>query len=275
MKKKLFAVLTALFMILSMGAPAYAANGLPYVVDNADLLTEEEEMRLEEALEELSTDLQFDIVVVTTDSLGGSTPEAYADDYYDYTGYGQGVNHDGCLLLVSMEDRDWHLSTTGYGITALTDAGISYLGSQFVPYLSEGAYLEAFATYAYMAADFVQAADSNGEAYDYYNLNEYDSSYGEGSDAGGLSILHLGIGLLAGFIIALIVVLVLQGQLKSVHNKAEANEYLVDGSLVLTGGYDRFVTTHVTKTARESKSGGSSTHSGSSGTSHGGGGGKF
>ena len=35
------------------------------------------------------------LAVVTVNSLEGKTAEAYADDYYDYNGYGYGENDDG------------------------------------------------------------------------------------------------------------------------------------------------------------------------------------
>ena len=53
----------------------------------------------------------MDLVVVTANTLGGKSPMEYADDYYDYNGY----TDDGALLLVSMEDRDWWISTKGSG----------------------------------------------------------------------------------------------------------------------------------------------------------------
>ena len=83
---------------------------------------------------------QFDVAVVTADTLDGKTPMAYADDFYDYNGYGFGESKDGVLLLVSMEDRDWWITTTGYGITAITDAGREYMSERFLPAMSEDVY---------------------------------------------------------------------------------------------------------------------------------------
>lgn len=237
-----------------------------YVIDDAGLITVEQANALEEKLNEISTRQGFDVVVVTTNTLDGKTAEAYADDYYDYNGYGQGDSFDGCLLLVSMEDRDWHISTTGYGITALTDAGIDYISDHFVSYLSDGNYNLAFNTYADLVDEFVTHAKTSSP-YDVGNLPK---------DAKKFEIKFLLYGLITGFIAALIIVSVLKAQLKSVSHKTEANEYLVEGSLCVTNQSDTFVTAHVSKTRREKSSGGgSSTHTGSSGTSHGGGGGKF
>lgn len=279
MKKKILAFIT-IFLILAFNTmPAFAAGDLPYVVDNADLLTAEEEEDLEAQLRDYSEFDSFDIVVLTVDSLDGKTAEAYADDYYDYNGYGYGNNHDGCLFLISMDEREWHLSTTGFGITALTDAGIDYIGDSCLSDLSSGDYYSAFCTYSYIVNDFVNQAQT-GDAYDYDNLDDYDSSYSSSDSSSdgrefGLGTVAIG-GLIGGAVISLIVMSVLKGKMKTVYHKAQANDYLVQDSLSVTSAHDVFVTSHVTKTAKESKSsGGSSTHTGSSGTSHGGGGGRF
>ncbi|MEI3339176.1 MAG: TPM domain-containing protein [Eubacterium sp.] len=64
-----------------------------------------------------------------------------------------------------MEEREWHISTTGYGITALTDAGIEAISEQFLPYLSDGDYEEAFLTFADTCDEFVTQA-KEGNIYD-------------------------------------------------------------------------------------------------------------
>lgn len=276
--KRLLTFITSVFIFVSVLIPACAANNLPYVNDNADLLTDEETYRLESLLKQKSEELEFDIVVLTVDSVGGKTVEAYADDYYDYTGYGYGDDFDGCLLLVSMGEREWHISTTGFGITALTDAGIDYIGEQFQSYLSTGDYYNAFSIYSETVAEFVQQADA-GTPYDYYNLNEYDSSYGtyneDSENSLGSAIIF---GIIFGGIFTLIFIGVLKGNMKTVHHKTQANDYLVNDSLTIIAAHDTFIGSNIVKTAKESKSssgGGSSTHSGSSGRSHGGGGGHF
>ena len=137
--KKLITMLLALLMILSFAVPAFA-EAMPRLVDQADLLTDAQEANLLSKLDTISNRQGMDVVVVTAETLGGKSPMVYADDFYDYNGYCE----DGILLLVSMEDSDWWISTAGYGITAFTDAGIEYLGNRFVPSLSDGDYAGAF-----------------------------------------------------------------------------------------------------------------------------------
>lgn len=105
------------------------------------------------------------MIIVTVDSLNGKTVEEYADDYYDDNGYGYGENDSGILFLVAMDDRQWNISTSGDAITAFTDAGLAYMEDQFVPDLSDGAYLDAFSKYTSLCDDFLTQAEK-GEPYD-------------------------------------------------------------------------------------------------------------
>lgn len=115
--------------------------------DMADLLTIEEKRQLNQKLDEVSERLQFDLVILTTDSITGYTPGDYADTYYDSNGYGYGENRDGALLLISMEDRDWWISTCGLGVVALSEDRIEAIGEDIVPSLTAGDYFDAFSTF--------------------------------------------------------------------------------------------------------------------------------
>ncbi len=295
--KRIFAVLFALVIALSTSFVAYAetmvdadsvfseydfgdfdeeiddATVLPHFVDGASLLDMTDAYDLNQYIADKSMSLGFDIVIVTVDTLDGKTPQEYADDYYDYNGYGFGEEKDGCLLLVSMEDRDWHISTTGYGIVALTDAGLDYISDQFLPYLSDGEYYDAFVTFTDTVSDFVLQSDT-GEPYDIGNMGDLEYN---NSSSDSFNFRALIYGLVIGLIFASIFTARLTSKLKTVRHKTDANDYLVANSFTLTHESERFVGKTLTKTPipKESSSGGSSTHSGSSGTSHGGSGGKF
>lgn len=250
---------------------------LPRLVDDADLLTDSEEEEIGALLDEISERQQFDVAVVTVYSLEGKTPEAYADDFYDYNGYGYGTSRDGALLLISMEERDWHITTTGYGITAITDAGLEYMADRFVPYMSDGEYADAFAEFAVLCDDFVEQARKGGDdgsggsssAYDVGNMPKESFPF----------IRNLLCSLAAGLIAGGCGVAAFAAQMKSVKKQSAAGNYIRRGSMKVHQSRERYLYSNVTKTARpkqeSSSSGGSSTHISSSGSSHGGGGGKF
>ena len=208
------------------------------------------------------------MVIATTNSFDGKSVAAYADDLYDYSGFGVGESKDGCLLVVNPITRDWYISTTGFGITAMTDAGIQYIGSQIKKDMSNKAWNKAFTRFAGLADKFVTKA-KKGKPYDSGNLPRSGAQILKGV------LISLGIGIVA----ALIVIKKIKGDYeKAVRLSPDAKNYLADGSLQVVGSYDNFLYQNVSKVLIERESsggGGSSTHSGSSGTTHGGGGGKF
>lgn len=267
MKKSILTVLFALILCMTAVIPAFAASDLPRVVDNAGLLTESEESALLSKLDEISKRQQADIVVVTADTLGGKTPMDYADDFYDYNGYGFGENYDGVLLLVSMEDRDWWMSTSGYGITAITDAGIEYISDKFLSDLSDGDYAGAFSTYAELCDEFFAQAKT-GQPYDVSHMPKEPFNIA----------WCLAGSLVFGYAVAAMVTSRMKRKLQTVRFQSAANSYVKANSLNVTESRDLFLYTQVArheKPKETSSSGGSSTHTSSSGSTHGGGGGKF
>ena len=261
----------------AMPPVTYLKSGKLPVVDQAGLLSANEVTALSEKLAAIAGRYQCDIVIVTVDGLGRKTATAFADDFFDYNGYGYNavpdengmtVNGDGILLLVSMEERDYAISTSGFGITALTDYGINDLEGRFLPDLSKGNYAAAFNTFADRCEWLLKTA-RNGRPYDVgYNINW----------------LTLGIAILAGLLFAFIPVGTMKRQLTSVAQNTNANLYLDAQSFALTQNSDVFLTKTVARTrhveAQKSSGGGghfggSSTHTSSSGGSHGGHSGKF
>lgn len=267
--RKITAIIMAVFVSAILFVPVFAdeyrLEGLPQMVDDADLLTPEEEARLEAQLQEIRERQQFDVVVVTENSIGDKAPAAFADDYFDYMGYGCGPDRDGILLLLNMDSRDWIMSTSGYGVTAFTDAGQKYMSEQFLPDLGDGEYAKAFEKFAELSDDFVTQARS-GEPYDSGNLPK-------GSVSPFWIFGDLAIGGAAGYVTASR----RKNQLKELKPKKTAADYTA--GLVISQRYDnlvdRQVTSEIISKSSDSGSSGSTTHTGSAGNTHGGSGGKF
>ena len=256
-----------------------ADGTFPRVVDIYDLLSDSEEASLADTIEDIAEDYDFDVVLLTVDGLGDKTPMEYADDFFDYGGYGYGSGRDGVLFLLSMADRDWWVSTRGYGIAVFTDYGIDYIGDELVPeYFSTGDYAGGFAEFLDVTRDFLREADTD-EPYD--TNNTYRGYAVVSSDNGDreLTLKKVGISFVVALVIAWTIVSMMKKSMKTVHLQPKAGTYVQDGSFILSQSTDTFLYSHVTQTRRETSSGGggggSSTHSSSSGASHGGGGGKF
>lgn len=258
--KKIMTILTAFLLSLVLVVPVQAHP--VRLVDEADVFTDAEEAELIGMLDRLSRENEFDIVVVAVESLEGEDAEDYADDYYDYNGYGMGENYDGALLLVSMEERLWHISTCGYGIAAISDGDLAYMEDAIVPYLSSGDYVGAAEEFAALCAGFVKQAKSAG------------ITYGETESEGMGIAMALICSLVAGFFLAFIPMLIMKSKMKSVKVRNEATEYMNRGSRKITRSHDRFLY-HTINRVYTPKQETSSTHTSSSGRSHGGRGGGF
>lgn len=242
-------------------------TGNPNMADFSGNLSASEINDLNLYLKQLSNEVGIEIVGVLNNSLHGMTPQNYADDYLDYNGYPK----DSILLMVSLDERDWYISTTGKAITYVTDYGIDYIADEAMSSLKSGDYYNAFEEYG----DAAKAIIEQGKAGNIIDINNTMP------ETFGLTNILIASGI--GLVVALITILILNGQLKSVHFERFARNYIVQDSFVITGYADMFINKSVTRTARPkhddtssgSSGGGSSFHTSSSGVSHGGHGGKF
>lgn len=261
MKKKCLSFLCLLLLFVSVALPVHAAGSSSRLVDNAGYLTDSEEATLLNKLDEISARQGLDIVIVTIPDLYGEDITAFADDFYDENGY----QPDGILLLISDYDREWAISTAGYGITAFTDAGQEYLTGQFLDALSEGEYTAAFDTYAELCDEFITQAKAG---------TPYDVGYLPKGPFHMVRSLLISIGI--GLFGALIVTGSMKGKLKTVHAQTAAAQYVKPGSMNITERREMFLYSQIQRHKRETKaSGGSSTHTSSSGRTHGGSSGNF
>ena len=275
-KKMLFlvSVLLISFLILPVSGQA-----IPYIADKAGLLTPEEITSLEEKAAELASEYNMDPVILTVDSLYGSSAQDYADDYYDSHGY----REDGVLFLLAMAEREWYISTSGTVIYALTDYGIQQLGDTVVPCLAEEYWYTGFYYFLDGLSPYLDAYESGSpvDGYadysgDYYHGEQEEVIYYEDSSP------NFVYSLLAGLAVAGIAVSVMRSSMNTKRSQRSAGAYMTENSWNLYQHRDLFLYSNVTKTRRQennsggnSKGGGSSAHRASSGRRHGGGGGKF
>lgn len=242
-----------LLLLLTVGVLTVGAADAhpPRLVDNAGLLSQAEADSLRATLDQYSEELNFDIVVVTTNTLDGKTPRDYADDYFDYNGYGYGANRDGALFLryINGSSKEVWLSTSGEGIKAIRDADMESIFDDMEDDIRANRYGAAFRIFA---------QDVRDEVLDY---RSYDT-------------IWIFVGLAVGLGVGLIATNAMRSSLKSVRQQRYAGSYIKGNSVNITEARDIFLYRTVSRVAKpkESSGGGSSTHTSSSGRSHGGGG---
>ena len=281
MKRKLFSLLLCIALIAGLVLTANASVLGAQIIDIADLFSDQEQIELESKADSLMERYGMDIVILTIDSLDGKSPQDYADDFYDNNGYGD----DGLLFLLSMEERDWYISTCGDAIYAVTDYGAQQLGNVALPYLSDGEYYEAFDAYLDELPYYFDALESGKpiDGYadysgDYYHGDQEQVVYYE--DEGSFDIGNVIISLFFALIVSGITILIMRISMNTRRRQRSAGNYLKSDSYDLHTKQDIFLYSRVSKVRRQqnnnnSSGGGSSIHRSSSGRSHGGGGGKF
>ena len=226
---------------------------LPLVVDNADILTDEEEAYFLERCQTFTDEYKCEIAIVTITDLEGKTAQEYADDFYDYNGYGYGENKDGllCLYLDGEEgQRNATLTTSGTAQMNIGDDEIEDILLAIAGSAKFGEFKDAFDWYIDLSEEAVKPVPP---------------------------LFWLLICLAVGMVIGLIITNSMASKNYSVHKKETAADYVREGTLMITGRNDIFRNTRVNVTPKpKSNSGKSSdsngsTHTSSSGRSHGGG----
>ncbi len=239
------------------------------IYDDANLLTPEEEANLKLKIDAFIEEYKMDMVLVTTsdNSSSGSTKH-YAQDFYDYNGFGMGDTRDGILILIDRTYgyNDLWITTTGEAILIYDDNRINSILDDMVDQKPYGYYsmFEAF-------IDSSSAYALNGVApsnKDYY-IDE-DGNYLRKRTFPWIWITILTLA------VPSIVVGILMAKNKMIKKATQATAYLDQNSIEYTRKEDRFITTHTSSTYiprnTGGSGGGSSIHSSHSGVSHGGGG---
>ncbi len=263
MKKRAAALLLllALCLLAAMNAAADSKRDLPLVCDTCGLLTKEQEDELNERAERCSETYACDIAVVVVPDTEGYDVEYYTEEIYRYFHYGWGEDRSGVILLLSMDERDFDLAAFGYGNTAFTDYGKSWLMADVKPYLRKNDWYGAFSKYLELCGDYLRQA-RDGQPVDRHGFGSRNHS------GFRLSVPTVLWSAAAGLLIALLVTAVLKARMKSAVLQTKADNYL-SGDLRLEYEDDRFLRKDVVRVRRSEGSGrGGGTSVRSSGFSH-------
>ena len=223
-----FCVLILAFTVVSVSAD----NEYPVLIDNAGLLTEGEKGIIESRLKSVASQINYQLAIITVDSLNGYDVDDTAKAYFEEAGYGFGEDKDGALLLVSMEYRDVCIYSNRIDNDAVRE--------KVTPYLSKANYFGAF-------DKFIDECKSH-----------FTFHFGK----------NLLISVIIGLVVAYFVTKSMKSKLKPVEMKENAADYVKENSLNVTNSRDTFLYFTISKTPKpksdDSSSGGSS-HSSSSG----------
>lgn len=254
------------------------------IYDGAELFSDEDQAYLEEMAAQYREETGVDLVVVTAFNDGRHTAMEFADDFYDYGGFGEGRDADGVLFLIYMDrpgasQGDYWISTTGVMIRVLTDKRIENMKSNVVSFLR--------------AQDYTGAAEQFMRDVSYYvDKGIVAGQYTYDSETGKISIYHsirwyealVAVVVSASVALSACLGVMRQYAMKPSRRQKENGllAYRANANFHMNNIQDILVkqfTTHTRiSTSSGSGAGGggrSTTHRSSSGRSHGGGGGRF
>ena len=254
-------IICAFVLLISICVSSYAGDKR-LLVDEAGVLEAKAFAKIEKHLKTISEKSKSEAVVVIVSDAEGKTPEAYADDYFDYNDYGLGDEKEGSLLLIITGDgtqgsRYAHISTHGKKtIETITDGVIEKL-------------LDALIDGGLKKNDYPKGIES------------YLSTL-SGRFYNSLSLMEVGISLGLALLTFLLKFFGTISKYKSKGNFAAAPFYDIGkNSLVsFATNNDTFLTSNTTSHIIQSNKGKggfgtSTTHTSSSGKTHGGGGRSF
>ena len=269
-KKSLSALLLLLLLLctasIALAVPKQAPPpkaqeqgiGADRVVDEADILTVDEEKALDTKLAAVEQSHKVRILIGTMKDTGGATLGKVANNVVDQIPGENGT----IVLLLSMKERDWYISTDNKMRTRITDGkGVDYLAGEFLPDLKEGKYAAAFTAFAATTDEMLTYYEKEGEPYD---------------PANAFNLMAFGIALACALILGGTIYYILYECGGNVTSATEADAYLNQDSFTLTQNEDNYLYTSISRQAKTKKeSSDSNVSTSSSDSSHGGGGGKF
>lgn len=268
--KKFKIIFTILLMFIGIKNICAVDNTLK-VYDYAQVLNSSEEEKLKESALEYINKYNMDMVLVTVRHHEKFNTKEYAQDFYDYNGFGIGNTKDGIIFVIDFTFgyTDIYIATTGEAIRMYDDYRINKMLDNIADKKNSGEYA--------MFDKFIKDADY------YAKMGIPSSNSNTIINNNGDLIYKVSMPWFLIIIISAIVptvaVAILINKNKMIKKSISAAYYLKDGSKVINNRSDRFITTHTTSVrinddipSGGGRIGGSSTSRGSSGVSHGGGG---
>lgn len=250
MKKKLLILCLALILLLCAAVPVCAQQS--YVLDEADLLTPQEEAELDAYAARLAETYGVGVYMMTVEDYLPyyDSPDVFNTTqaiYHDYD-LGYGPDREGMILLLSMAERDY--ATFFYGDKTeycFNDYGQERLEEYFLDDFGWDEWHDGFHDYLTASEKFLAKAESGSPVR---------------KSPAGLIIVFI----LIALAISGIVTGIFWAKMSNVRSQSSAHSYISPDGLDLTLRQDVFINRTRTRRKIQSSSGSSHAHSGGGGS---------
>jgi uncharacterized protein len=141
MKKLIFLLVFISLISLSGAYPKI----VPYVNDFADILTPEQEIRLNQLCDKIELNTSYEIAIVTIQNTEGQDRIEYANRIGDENGVGKKEKSNGIVVLWSLDNEKGGAIATGRGSESIfNDAKVGRIGRESRSLFDEEKYYEGF-----------------------------------------------------------------------------------------------------------------------------------
>ena len=155
MKKRIFAILLTLVLLVGLGSVALADQ--QRVFDYSDVIPPSSELLLEQTIVQLREETGLDWAILTVDNAGGASSRDLADNFYLNNGLGVGFDYSGALFLIDFDNGEIYITTCGKAIDYITDSRREEIFDQCFDQVVEGSYTSAAMTFLECGEEFVAA----------------------------------------------------------------------------------------------------------------------
>jgi len=263
---RLLVLLLAALMIFT--AAAFAQPQLDSITDSIGILSDSEELTLENKAQAVGSEYSFGIYAIIVQDwrsyVSASNIKSAAGKIYDDYELGYGERKDGLLLLLSMNDREYAIITgSSFSERIFNDSSLTRVEDRFLDDFKVNDWAGGLKDYISgaekeLASRYASAVETQGK------IDTGAILYAGGRSPAVNLLIVLGIPML----IAAIVCGIFAAGMKNARIATDAGNYLDRHSLHFTIRSDRFThtTRNVTKIERNNtRSGGGGGHSGHSG----------
>ena len=256
MKKNFFTYLLFFVSLIAAFSILVSADQHRYH-DEVELLNSSQADYLENALQNVYNVHKINVFIAVVEDIESRDANSYANKIFGFEKNTYNDEKNGVVLLLNVKERDWHVYVYGVARYVFTDQVIDSLMEVLVTdYFSKNDFYNGFIGFAnqchayfFRTYERIENAYANGDGL---------SSESTPPSIGTCILIALSIGLAA----AVITVLILRSQLKSVKSARDASGYVMHDSFALTESRDIFLYSTISKTARSQSSSSSRSRSG-------------
>ena len=251
--KRICSILIAAVAALALiAAPlnVHAIEEGTYVIDKAGALSDEQLSQLNEQAKEISSQYECGVYIIVTSDYEGSSEDNYVRDLYKNNELGYGEGKAGVLLGIDINDRYVDMCAYGAASDVFPVSKIKDILSDAKQSFANDDWYGGFLTYLSEAEDVIA-----NDGYSYY-VPTYTDNPSPATNTTQLTTKEYlqenpGIYFLCatalGAVLAFAITMIMRSRLKNIGIRHSAAGYIKENGVQLTGRYDYYLGTTVSR----------------------------